>query len=106
MRTPAERDFCFQKAFGKDINVGIISVRNPDYDPKHWWRYSEGVREITSEINRLRLRKIHFSSNRIRTERTGCHTNESSVTAAIARRARIPLGSMGMAKRQSFGLIL
>jgi hypothetical protein len=24
-------------------------VQNPDYDPKHWWRYSEGVREILGE---------------------------------------------------------
>ena len=39
----------FQKAFGKEVQVGIISVPNPDYDPKHWWRYSEGVREVIGE---------------------------------------------------------
>ena len=39
----------FQKAFGKDVAVGIIAVPNPDYDAKYWWRYSEGVREVLGE---------------------------------------------------------
>lgn len=39
----------FQKAFGKDVKVGIISIPSPDYDATHWWRYSEGVREIIGE---------------------------------------------------------
>jgi uncharacterized SAM-binding protein YcdF (DUF218 family) len=39
----------FQEALGPDIKVGVIAAPNPDYDPHHWWRYSEGVREITGE---------------------------------------------------------
>ena len=39
----------FQKAFGSGVNIGIISIPNPDYDSTHWWRYSEGVKEIISE---------------------------------------------------------
>jgi uncharacterized SAM-binding protein YcdF (DUF218 family) len=39
----------FQEAFGKDVQVGIISVPNPDYDAKHWWRSSDGVREVIDE---------------------------------------------------------
>ena len=39
----------FQEAFGKDVQVGIISVPNPGYDASHWWRYSEGVRDIIGE---------------------------------------------------------
>jgi DUF218 domain len=39
----------FQEAVGTDIAVGIISVSSPDYDRKHWWRYSEGVREVVGE---------------------------------------------------------
>jgi hypothetical protein len=39
----------FQKAFSNDVQVGIISVPNPDYNASHWWRYSEGFREVTSE---------------------------------------------------------
>ncbi len=39
----------FQEALGRNIKVGIIGVVNPDYDRQHWWRYSEGVREVFSE---------------------------------------------------------
>jgi uncharacterized SAM-binding protein YcdF (DUF218 family) len=39
----------FQKAFGRDVAIGIIAVPNPDYDARHWWRYSAGVREVVSE---------------------------------------------------------
>jgi hypothetical protein len=39
----------FQEAFGGQSAVGIISVANPDYDARHWWRYSAGVREILGE---------------------------------------------------------
>jgi uncharacterized SAM-binding protein YcdF (DUF218 family) len=39
----------YQKAFGKNVAVGIIAVSNPDYDPTQWWRYSDGVREVIGE---------------------------------------------------------
>lgn len=39
----------FQKAFGKETKIGVISVPSPDYNAKYWWRYSEGVKEIMSE---------------------------------------------------------
>ena len=39
----------FQEAFGRETTVGIIAVPDPDYDAKHWWRYSEGVREVLGE---------------------------------------------------------
>ena len=39
----------FQKAFGSSAGVGVISIPDPDYDPRRWWRYSEGVREILGE---------------------------------------------------------
>ena len=39
----------FQRAFGAGVKVGIVAVPDPDYDPHHWWRYSEGVREILGE---------------------------------------------------------
>jgi uncharacterized SAM-binding protein YcdF (DUF218 family) len=39
----------FQRALGPDIKVGIVSVPSPDYDSKHWWHYSDGVKEIISE---------------------------------------------------------
>lgn len=39
----------FQEAFGSQTKVGIISVPNPDYDARHWWRSSEGVRKVVDE---------------------------------------------------------
>jgi len=39
----------FQRALGGRITVGVIAVANPDYDARHWWRYSEGVRDMISE---------------------------------------------------------
>jgi uncharacterized SAM-binding protein YcdF (DUF218 family) len=39
----------FQKALGDNVRVGIIAVPNPDYDSRHWWRYSEGVKDVFSE---------------------------------------------------------
>lgn len=39
----------FQEAMGSDVKVGIISVPNPDYDAGHWWRTSEGVRDVIDE---------------------------------------------------------
>ena len=39
----------YQKAFGDKVKVGIITAANPDYDPRDWWRYSDGVREVIGE---------------------------------------------------------
>jgi hypothetical protein len=39
----------YQEAFGKEVSVGVIAVSNPDYNPKDWWRYSDGVREVIGE---------------------------------------------------------
>jgi len=39
----------FQKAFGPEIEVGVIAIKDREYDPRVWWRYSEGVKEVLSE---------------------------------------------------------
>src|SRR6266446_6906774 len=36
----------FEKAFGHDVAVGVIAVPSPDYDSRHWWRYSAGVKDV------------------------------------------------------------
>jgi uncharacterized SAM-binding protein YcdF (DUF218 family) len=40
----------FQKAFGKDVQVGIISVANVDYPANRWWHYSQGLKNVVSEF--------------------------------------------------------
>lgn len=39
----------FEKVFGPEVEVGVIAVPNREYDPRGWWRYSEGVKEVLSE---------------------------------------------------------
>jgi uncharacterized SAM-binding protein YcdF (DUF218 family) len=52
----------FQKALGKHVQVGIIAVPNPDYDNRHWWRYSEGVKDVGSEALAYVYARLFFSS--------------------------------------------
>ncbi len=41
--------YIFQKALGDEIKLGIIAVENKGYDPKKWWKFSSGFREVTKE---------------------------------------------------------
>lgn len=51
MRPHARRSrLLFEKAFGPEVRVGIISLENQDYDPRHWWKSSQGVRTVTGEV--------------------------------------------------------
>ena len=50
----------FQEALGSKVKVGIIAIGNPDYDPAHWWQYSEGVREILGEVLAYAYAKLLF----------------------------------------------
>jgi uncharacterized SAM-binding protein YcdF (DUF218 family) len=50
----------FERALGARTTVGIIAVANPDYDARHWWRYSEGVRDVTSEAIAYMYAKFLF----------------------------------------------
>ena len=40
----------FQKAFGKNVQIGIIAVANVDYPANQWWHYSEGLKDVVSEF--------------------------------------------------------
>lgn len=40
----------FKKALGDSIKVGIISADDFSYDPEHWWKSSDGVRTVLSEM--------------------------------------------------------
>jgi uncharacterized SAM-binding protein YcdF (DUF218 family) len=50
----------FSEAFGPGVAVGIIAAPDPDYDPKRWWRYSEGVREVIGETVAYIYAKFFF----------------------------------------------
>jgi uncharacterized SAM-binding protein YcdF (DUF218 family) len=50
----------FQEALGDKVNVGVIAIPSPDYDAKHWWRYSDGVREVIGESIAYVYTKLFF----------------------------------------------
>ncbi|OUL33937.1 ElyC/SanA/YdcF family protein [Nostoc sp. 106C] len=39
----------FKKVLAPQIHVGVIAAKTQDYDPKKWWRYSQGVRTVIDE---------------------------------------------------------
>ena len=55
----------FEKAFGQDVAVGVIAIANPDYDSRHWWRYSQGVKDVLAEtVSYLYARLLFYPSSR------------------------------------------
>jgi hypothetical protein len=40
----------YQMALGDEVNVGIIGLDDPAYDASHWWRSSEGMCAVLSEV--------------------------------------------------------
>ncbi len=40
----------YQKAFGRAVRIESIALEDPAYDPAHWWRTSDGVREVPFEF--------------------------------------------------------
>jgi uncharacterized SAM-binding protein YcdF (DUF218 family) len=55
----------FQKAFGKDVQVGIIAVANVDYPANRWWHYSQGLKDVVTEFAAyLYARLLFFPSER------------------------------------------
>jgi uncharacterized SAM-binding protein YcdF (DUF218 family) len=50
----------FQKALGKDYNVGVTCLEDASYDPAHWYCYSEGVRSVIGEFIAYTYAKFFF----------------------------------------------
>lgn len=50
----------FQEAFGSSARVGIVAMKNSDYDDDSWWRFSEGVKETLSETAAYVYARIFF----------------------------------------------
>jgi hypothetical protein len=39
----------YEKVFGPQTKVGILSIVDPEFDPDHWWKTSAGVRGVIGE---------------------------------------------------------
>ena len=51
----------YEKAFGKDVKVGVVAVEDLSYEADHWWRYSAGLREVPAEWIAYFYAKLFFS---------------------------------------------
>jgi hypothetical protein len=65
----------YQKAFGRNVTVGIIAVSNPDYNPKYWWCYSDGVREVIGESIAYIYARVFFYSLTTPVEKATAHSH-------------------------------
>jgi uncharacterized SAM-binding protein YcdF (DUF218 family) len=54
----------FSEALGPEISVGIIAVPHPDYDARRWWRYSQGVKDVSSETIAYLYARLFFWPSR------------------------------------------
>lgn len=68
----------YQKAFGKDVVIGIIAIPSPDYDARHWWRYSDGVREAVGESIAYLYAKFLFFPSRSSSAENGAATSQAA----------------------------
>ncbi len=50
-----------EKAFGRGTRVGIIALADHSYDPARWWKSSEGVRSVLSEMIAYGYARFLFS---------------------------------------------
>jgi uncharacterized SAM-binding protein YcdF (DUF218 family) len=54
----------FRRAFGSEVKVGVLGMNERDYDPVHWWRSSEGIREVLFEGVAYVYVKLFFHPSR------------------------------------------
>lgn len=55
----------FQKAVGKEIEIGIIAGEDRSYDPKKWWKSSKGFRTVVNETLAYLYVRLVFHPDRI-----------------------------------------
>ena len=50
----------YEKAFAPQVKIGIIAVEEKQYDSRHWWRTSAGVREVIGETIAYLYARLFF----------------------------------------------
>ena len=50
----------YEKAFGKNIQVGIIAIEDQDYPAAQWWKSSSGVRSVLDEALAYVYARVFF----------------------------------------------
>jgi hypothetical protein len=54
----------FQKTFGDEVTVGVTAVPDQEYDPRRWWKSSQGVRSVIGETIAYCYARLLFSPSR------------------------------------------
>jgi hypothetical protein len=39
----------YEEAFGPHSDIGVLPITSRDFDPRHWWTTSDGVRTMIGE---------------------------------------------------------
>ncbi len=68
----------FQKAFGNGTQIGVIAVADRSYDTAHWWRSSEGVRDVIGEGIAYTYARIFFHPGGAESELSGQNQNHGA----------------------------
>jgi len=50
----------FEKAFGEGVAVGVICTPSIEFNGDHWWRSSEGLKEVISETGAYLYARLFF----------------------------------------------
>ena len=50
----------FEEALGKGVTVGVMAIAANEYDERHWWRSSQGVRSIIDEMLAYAYARVLF----------------------------------------------
>jgi hypothetical protein len=50
----------FEKAFGGDVAIGVLSTPNEEFDADRWWTTSEGLKEVISETGAWLYARLFF----------------------------------------------
>jgi hypothetical protein len=53
----------YQKAFSPGVKVGVIAMQSLTYNPRRWWRTSQGVREVIDETIAYLYARIFFRAS-------------------------------------------
>ena len=80
----------FKKAFGKDVQIGVIAVPNVDYPANRWWHYSQGLKDVVSEFAAyLYARLLFFPSEPVHPGKT------ASLSSVHNRKVKIAVVGLG-----------
>lgn len=52
----------YRKALGSGVRIGVVALESPIFDGRHWWRSSEGIREVLFEGVAYVCVRLFFSS--------------------------------------------